>query len=126
MSGVAQADAAGLGTIEIRAMRKAGFDPAFAAAVSASSAIIGPIIPPSVIMVIYGVLAQVSIGDLFLAGIVPGVVIGLLLMVTVYLLVVTRRVVARSSRRRRGRSSGGPSSRRSRRCSPRSSWWSAC
>ncbi len=94
MSGVAQADAAGLGTIEIRAMRKAGFDPAFAAAVSASSAIIGPIIPPSVIMVIYGVLAQVSIGDLFLAGIVPGVVIGLLLMATVYLLVVTRRVVA--------------------------------
>lgn len=94
MSGVAQADAAGLGTVEIKAMKKAGFNAAFAAAVSASSAIIGPIIPPSVIMVIYGVLAQVSVGDLFLAGIVPGIVIGLLLMLTVYVLVVTRRVHA--------------------------------
>ena len=87
MSGVAQADAAGLGTVEIKAMKKDGFDPAFAAACSAASAIVGPIIPPSVIMVIYGVLAQVSIGDLFLAGIVPGLVIGLLLMAMVYYLV---------------------------------------
>ena len=94
MSGVAQADAAGLGTVEIKAMKSAGFDPAFAAAISASSAIIGPIIPPSVIMVIYGVLAQVSVGDLLLAGIVPGVVIRLLLMLTVYVLVVTRRAHA--------------------------------
>ena len=94
MSGVAQADAAGLGTVEIKAMREAGFEPAFAAAVSASSAIIGPIIPPSVIMVLYGVLAQVSVGDLFLAGIVPGVAIGFLLMLTVWILSVTGRVVA--------------------------------
>jgi TRAP-type transport system large permease protein len=94
MSGVAQADAAGLGTVEIKAMRKAGFDPAFAAAVSASSAIVGPIIPPSVIMVIYGVLAQVSVGDLFLAGIIPGIVIGFLLMTTVYVLVASGRVHA--------------------------------
>ena len=62
MSGVAQADAAGLGLIEVKAMRERGFDPAFSAAVSAASAIIGPIIPPSVIMVIYGLLAQVSVG----------------------------------------------------------------
>jgi tripartite ATP-independent transporter DctM subunit len=94
MSGVAQADAAGLGTVEIKAMRSVGFDAAFSAAVSASSAIIGPIIPPSVIMVIYGVLAQVSVGDLFLAGILPGIVIGLLLMLTVYVLVTTGRVHA--------------------------------
>jgi tripartite ATP-independent transporter DctM subunit len=94
MSGVAQADAAGLGTVEIREMRRAGFDPAFAAAVSAASAIVGPIIPPSVIMVLYGVLAQVSIGDLFLAGIIPGVVVGLLLMGMVWLLAVTGRVRA--------------------------------
>jgi tripartite ATP-independent transporter DctM subunit len=87
MSGVAQADAAGLGTVEIRAMRREGFDPAFAAACSAASAVVGPIIPPSVIMVVYGVLAQVSIGDLFVAGIVPGFVIGALLMATVYILV---------------------------------------
>ena len=94
MSGVAQADAAGLGTVEIRAMRREGFDPAFAAAVSASSAIVGPIIPPSVIMVVYGVLAQVSVGDLFLAGIIPGFVIGLLLMITIVVLVETKRVYA--------------------------------
>ena len=94
MSGVAQADAAGLGTVEIRAMRREGFDPAFAAAVSASSAIVGPIIPPSVIMVIYGVLAQVSVGDLFLAGIIPGFVIGLLLMITIFVLVETKRIYA--------------------------------
>lgn len=94
MSGVAQADAAGLGTIEIRAMRREGFDPAFAGACTAASAVVGPIIPPSVIMVIYGVLAQVPIGDLFIAGIVPGLLIGLLLMATVWVLVATGRVFA--------------------------------
>lgn len=84
MSGVAQADAAGLGTIEIRAMKKAGYGSALSAAVTASSAIIGPIIPPSVIMVIYAVLAGVSVADLFLAGIVPGVTLAVVLMATVY------------------------------------------
>ena len=94
MSGVAQADAAGLGTVEIKAMKKEGFDAAFAAACSAASAIVGPIIPPSVIMVVYGVLAQVSISDLFLAGLVPGFMIGGLLMLTVWFLVATGRVHA--------------------------------
>ncbi|NBY54267.1 MAG: TRAP transporter large permease [Betaproteobacteria bacterium] len=94
MSGVAQADAAGLGTVEIKAMKKEGFDAAFAAACSAASAIVGPIIPPSVIMVVYGVLAQVSISDLFLAGLVPGFFIGGLLMLTVWFLVATGRVYA--------------------------------
>lgn len=94
MSGVAQADAAGLGTVEINAMRKRGFDPAFSAAVTAASAIIGPIIPPSVIMVIYAVIAQVSVADLFLAGILPGLMIGGFLMAQVYWLAVTGRVVA--------------------------------
>jgi tripartite ATP-independent transporter DctM subunit len=94
MSGVAQADAAGLGTVEIRAMRKAGFDPAFAAAVTAASSIIGPIIPPSVIMVIYAVLAQVSVADLFLAGILPGLLMGGLLMGLIYWLARSGRIVA--------------------------------
>jgi tripartite ATP-independent transporter DctM subunit len=94
MSGVAQADAAGLGTVEIKAMRDRGFDPAFAAAVSAASAIIGPIIPPSVIMVIYGLLAQVSVQDLFLAGILPGLLMGFTLMAMVYYLAATGRVRA--------------------------------
>ncbi|MCB9967501.1 MAG: TRAP transporter large permease [Geminicoccaceae bacterium] len=94
MSGVAQADAAGLGTVEIRAMRKAGFDPAFSAAVTAASSIIGPIIPPSVIMVIYAVLAQVSVADLFLAGILPGFLMGALLMALIYWLARTGRITA--------------------------------
>ncbi len=92
MSGVAQADAAGLGLIEVKAMRERGFDPAFAAAVSAASATIGPIIPPSVIMVIYGLMAQVSVADLFLAGILPGILMGLAMMGTVYFMAVTGRV----------------------------------
>ena len=94
MSGVAQADAAGLGVIEVNAMRKEGFDPAFAAAVSAASAIIGPIIPPSVIMVVYAVMVQVSVADLFLAGFLPGILMGGALMAMIYWLVRTGRVAA--------------------------------
>jgi len=94
MSGVAQADAAGLGVVEVNAMRKEGFDPAFAAAVSAASAIIGPIIPPSVIMVVYAVMVQASVADLFLAGFFPGVLMGGALMVMIYWMVRTGRVAA--------------------------------
>ncbi|HVL55355.1 MAG TPA: TRAP transporter large permease [Burkholderiaceae bacterium] len=94
MSGVAQADAAGLGVIEVRAMRKEGFDPAFAAAVSAASAVIGPIIPPSVIMVVYAVMVQASVADLFLAGFLPGALMGCAVMVMIYWLVRTGRVHA--------------------------------
>lgn len=94
MSGVAAADAAGLGAIEVRAMKKAGFGAAFSAAITASSSIIGPIIPPSVIMVLYAVMAQVSIADMFLAGIIPGLLMGLLLMGTVYFLARTGRIEA--------------------------------
>ena len=93
MSGVAQADAAGLGVVEVNAMRKEGFDPAFAAAVSAASAIIGPIIPPSVIMVVYAVMVQVSVADLFLAGFLPGILMGGALMAMIYWMVRTGRVV---------------------------------
>ncbi len=94
MSGVAQADAAGLGVVEVKAMRKEGFDPAFAAAVSAASAIIGPIIPPSVIMVVYAVMVQVSVADLFLAGFLPGILMGGALMAMIYWMVRTGRVAA--------------------------------
>lgn len=98
MSGVAQADAAGLGVVEVNAMRREGYDPAFAAAVSASSAIIGPIIPPSVIMVVYAVLVQVSVADLFLAGILPGLLMGGAMMTMIWWLVRTGRVVAPAPR----------------------------
>ncbi len=84
MSGVAQADAAGLGTVEIKAMKQAGFSGEFSAAVTAVSAIIGPIIPPSVIMVIYAVLAGVPVADLFLAGVMPGLILTAALSLTVY------------------------------------------
>ena len=84
MSGSAVADAAGTGSVLIPAMTRAGFEPAFAAAVTASASTIGPIIPPSIPFVLYGVLASVSIGRLFLGGAIPGVLMGLYLMGVVY------------------------------------------
>ncbi|CAM3999439.1 TRAP transporter large permease [Bordetella tumbae] len=83
MSGTAIADAAGLGTIEIKAMKDHGYETEFAVGVTAASATLGPILPPSLPFVIYGMMANVSIGSLFLAGIVPGVVLTLLMMFTV-------------------------------------------
>jgi TRAP-type C4-dicarboxylate transport system permease large subunit len=83
MSGTAIADAAGLGTIEVKAMTDHGYDPEFAVGVTAASATLGPIIPPSLPFVIYGMMANVSVGALFLAGIFPGVVMALLMMFTV-------------------------------------------
>ena len=68
MSGTAVADAGGLGTIEIKAMKDHGYDLDFAVGVTAASSTIGPIIPPSLPMVIYGVMANASIGQLFAAG----------------------------------------------------------
>ena len=72
MSGTAIADAAGLGTIEIKAMKDHGYDTEFAVGVTAASATLGPIIPPSLPFVIYGMMANVSIGALFLGGFIPG------------------------------------------------------
>lgn len=92
MSGVATADAAGLGAIEIKAMTKAGYDRGFSAAVTAASSIIGPVIPPSVIMVIYAVLSGESIAKLFLAGIIPGLFLGFILMLVIYIMSVTKIV----------------------------------
>ncbi len=83
MSGTAIADAAGLGTIEIKAMRDKGYPIGFSVGVTAASATLGPIIPPSLPFVIYGMMANVSVGQLFLAGIVPGLVMAVLMMLTV-------------------------------------------
>jgi tripartite ATP-independent transporter DctM subunit len=90
MSGSAVADAAGLGRIEIKAMRDDGYDPEFAAAVTAASSTIGPIIPPSISAVIYGLTAGVSIGGLFAAGFIPGVLMGLSMMVLIAIYSVRR------------------------------------
>ncbi|QVQ26308.1 TRAP transporter large permease [Achromobacter deleyi] len=83
MSGTAIADAAGLGTIEIKAMKDHGYETEFAVGVTAASATLGPIIPPSLPFVIYGMMANVSIGSLFLAGLLPGAVLTVLMMLTV-------------------------------------------
>src|SRR5215204_2968068 len=83
MSGTAIADAAGLGTIEIKAMTDHGYSKEFAVGVTAASATVGPIIPPSLPFVIYGMMASVSIGQLFLAGVIPGLVMTVLMMLTV-------------------------------------------
>jgi tripartite ATP-independent transporter DctM subunit len=83
MVGSAVADAAGTGAVEVRAMKRAGYRPETAAAISSAAATIGPIIPPSLPMVIYGVSADASIGKLFLAGVIPGVLMGLALMAMV-------------------------------------------
>jgi TRAP-type C4-dicarboxylate transport system permease large subunit len=83
MSGTAIADAAGLGTIEVKAMTDHGYSPEFAVGVTAASATLGPIIPPSLPFVIYGMMANVSVGALFIAGILPGVLLAILMMITV-------------------------------------------
>jgi C4-dicarboxylate transporter DctM subunit len=90
VSGSALADTSGIGSVLIPAMKEEGYDPDFSAAVTASSAICGPIIPPSVPMVIYGITAQVSIGAMFLAGAIPGVLLGLSLMGLAYYYAVKR------------------------------------
>jgi TRAP-type C4-dicarboxylate transport system permease large subunit len=83
MSGTAIADAAGLGSIEIKAMVEHGYSKEFSVGVTAASATLGPIIPPSLPFVIYGMMANVSIGALFVAGILPGLFMTLLMMFTV-------------------------------------------
>ncbi|WP_298728573.1 TRAP transporter large permease [uncultured Ferrovibrio sp.] len=80
MSGTAVADAGGLGTIEIKAMRDHGYPDKFAVGITAASSTIGPIIPPSLPMVIFGVMANVSIGQLFAAGLIPGLLMAAAMM----------------------------------------------
>jgi tripartite ATP-independent transporter DctM subunit len=84
MSGTAVADAGGLGTIEIRAMRDHGYSARFAVGITAASSTIGPIIPPSLPLVIYGVSANASIDKLFIGGIVPGLIMALFLSGAVF------------------------------------------
>lgn len=83
MSGAAVADAGGLGMVEIKAMRKAGYDDGFSVGITAASSTIGPIIPPSLPLVIYGVVASASIGQLFAAGLIPGILMAVSLMIMV-------------------------------------------
>lgn len=86
MCGSSMAEAAGLGKIGITGMKREGYSASFAAAITTNAAVIGPIIPPSIPFVLYGGMTGVSIGRLFLAGVVPGVLMGLSLMITAYII----------------------------------------
>ncbi|NCT97526.1 MAG: TRAP transporter large permease [Comamonadaceae bacterium] len=91
ISGSALADAAGPGAIETRMMAKSGYDKAYSAALSAATSVIGPIIPPSIVMVIYALTdSRVTVAGLFLAGVVPGLLMGLALMAMNHYLSVKR------------------------------------
>ncbi len=90
ISGAAVADAAAIGSIMIPAMKKAGYSAKFTAAVNAAAATIGPIFPPSIPMIIYGVIANVSVGKLFLAGVIPGLAMGIYFMATCFYFAVRR------------------------------------
>ncbi|WP_188456260.1 TRAP transporter large permease [Virgibacillus oceani] len=91
ISGTALADTASIGSVLIPAMKKEGYDAPFSVAVTSSSSTIGPIIPPSLPMIILGTLATVSIGDLFIAGVIPGILLGIGLMIVSYIISVKRK-----------------------------------
>ena len=90
MSGTAVSDAGGLGAIEIKAMNENGFDNDFSCCVTAASSTMGPIIPPSIPLVVYATVSGASVGALFMAGIVPGIVMALLMMVVVTIYAIKR------------------------------------
>ena len=84
MSGAAIADAAGIGLIEMKAMTNAGFDKRFAAGITAASATIGPVIPPSIPFVVYASITGVSVGALFMAGVIPGLLMAVAMGIAVF------------------------------------------
>jgi tripartite ATP-independent transporter DctM subunit len=84
LSGSGIADAAGLGVIEMKMMTESGYDKDFSAAITLASSTIGPIIPPSIVMVLYATASNASIGKLLIGGIIPGIIMGICLMIMVY------------------------------------------
>jgi len=91
MSGAALADIGGLGRIEIDAMKKRGFDPSFAGAVTGASATLGPIFPPSIPLIVYGSVTSVSIVQLLIAGILPAILCTIFLMITVLIVAIIHK-----------------------------------
>ncbi|MFT6845637.1 MAG: C4-dicarboxylate transporter DctM subunit [Flavobacteriales bacterium] len=90
ISGTAVADAASIGSVMIPGMKKAGYPADFSAAVTAASSTVGPIIPPSLPMIIVGSLSGVSVGKMFIAGAIPGILLGLAMMITTYIIAVRK------------------------------------
>ena len=92
MSGAAVADAAGLGQVELKAMADKGYDPDFSAAITAASSTIGPVFPPSIPFVLYSSITGVSVAQLFLAGVVPGLLMALALMGAVWIVALRQKM----------------------------------
>ena len=86
ISGTAVADSAGLGMVEIQAMKEKGYDTELSIGITVASSLLGPIIPPSVVLLVYASLSNTSPGKLFVAGLIPGIILALLLMLAVYIL----------------------------------------
>ena len=99
ISGSMVADEAALGPIEMKAMTEKGYERNFSAAVIVSSTVLGPIIPPSIIFIIYAISARISIAKMFLAGIVPGLIIAAFMMVWIYYVASHRKREMSSSRK---------------------------
>ncbi len=102
MSGAAIADTAGLGKIELQAMEEEGYDRGFSAAITAASSTVGPIIPPSTTLIVYAVVAEVSVARLFIGGFLPGMILGL--MMILYVLFIASRQYDFPTRARQDRS----------------------
>lgn len=98
ISGAAVADAAAIGALLIPAMKKEGYDPEFSAAVVSAASISGPIIPPSITMVVYASVVGISVGGLFLAGFIPGILLCLSLMIVVFVIANKRNYVWNTQR----------------------------
>jgi tripartite ATP-independent transporter DctM subunit len=92
ISGSAMADVAGLGLVEVKAMKENGYDPGYTAAVTAASCTIGPVVPPSMLMIIIGVMMEESVGRLFAGGFIPGIMMALSLIVLIYFQSFSKRI----------------------------------
>ena len=90
MSGSAIADAGGIGSMQVKAMEENGFDTEFSVGITAASSLIGPIIPPSIPMLVYAVIASTSVAKLFTGGIIPGLLMGLVLMIMVHFISIKK------------------------------------
>jgi tripartite ATP-independent transporter DctM subunit len=84
ITGSSAADVAGLGAVEIKTMKEEGYDSGFSASITAASSCIGPIIPPSIVMIVIGVISEVSIGKLFAGGLIPGLLMGFAMMMVIF------------------------------------------